>query len=162
MGSLHNKHRAILYNLKRAYGLPIDIYRPTSESHDVETGEITRGFSITKVKRAPVLPHTKERTFTYDLDYIQAGNNFTEGGFFDRETVDVLIDKKDLPRNFVPTLEDHVVIRGKRYDIKKSEMFEQLATWRLTLSRVTNQREIWLTLDNVCNFEDDAEATLNE
>lgn len=162
MGNLHKKHRALLYNLKRGYGLPINIYRPTSESQNVETGAVVREFSTLKIKRAPILPHAKERTFAYDLDYIQAGNNFTEGAFYDRETVDVLIDKRDLPTNFVPTLEDHVVIRGKRYDIKKVEMFEELATWRMVLSRVTNNREIWLTLENVCNFEDDAGATLNE
>jgi hypothetical protein len=157
MANLLKKHRALLYTLKRQWGKHVDIYRPITSSQNVTTGKIIRTFQLVQVDRAPVLPRSTQRKFAYDLDYIQAGNNFTEGAFFDRSTSEVLLDQVDLPRFFVPNLDDMLVFDTKRFDIKEVERFEGwpgIATFRLIITAVENQaKEKWLTLDNGIGVE---------
>ena len=114
-------HRKILYTLKRGYGERVVLHRLLTGSNNVTTGKTVRRFEAYEFLKAPVLPNRSDRVFVYDLDWIQAGRNFTKGGFFDRDLRTVLIDGRDLPKHFKPTLEDYLVIRNQRYLIKGVE-----------------------------------------
>lgn len=159
MGSLLPKHKLLLYRLKREFGKRVAIYRPIASSQNVQTGKIIRGFQLLVIRLAPVLPRNTDRRFAYDLDYIQAGNNFTEGAFYDRSTSEVLIDVRDLPKGFEPNLDDFLVFEYKRFDIKKVARYEDLATFRLDISAVENQaKEKWVDFSSCIGLTAEAES----
>jgi len=153
--NLLRRHRSIIYKLKRDFGKSVTIYRPITSIQNVQTGKILRSFLLVEIRQAPVLPRNTSRKFTYDLDYIQAGNNFTEGAYFDKVLNDVLIDARDLPRFFEPNLDDFLIFEGKRFDIKAVERFEDFATFHLTTAGVENQdKEKWMSLKSGLDFID--------
>lgn len=149
MPRLLRKHRQILYQLKRDWGLSVQIFRPTSASHDVTTGEIARTFEVHSVKDAPVLPKHKKREFVYDLAYIAAGKNFTEGAFFDKGQRQVIIEQRDLPKGFEPNLDDFVVFNFEKHEIKEVEVAEEFAAFRLMITSIDNQKRVkWVAVKN--------------
>lgn len=146
MAGLLKNHRLILYRLKRDWGLEVILYRPIRNDHDIRTGNIDRGYITYTVEKAPVLPTNVDRSFVYDLAYIAANKNFTEGGFFDRRQTQVILDAKELPKGFEPNHDDFIVFKTKRYEIKSVQIVEELAAFRLGVLAVEGQsRERWLT-----------------
>ena len=123
--------RIILYRLKRNYGLPAMIRRPLTTVQDVTTGAITRTYTDISIKRVIVLPTRDLRNFIYDLSFVAANKNFTEGGLFDEKTRSMIIDIKDAPKGFVLTMNDHLVLETRRYEIKYFELAEHNQGWIL-------------------------------
>ena len=121
--------RIILYRLKRSYGLPAKIVRPLTSIQNVTTGEITRTFDEFPIKRVIILPARDLRNFIYDLAFIAASKNFTEGGLFDQKTRAMIIDIRDAPKGFVLTMNDHIVFETRRYEIKEFELAEHNQGW---------------------------------
>lgn len=95
---LYNIKRS-LYSLKRQFGQPIVLSQPISNVNNVMTGEISIVYTDYSIKRAIVLPSTLVRKFVYDLSFIATNKNFTYGGYFDRFSRLVIIDKKDIQNN---------------------------------------------------------------
>lgn len=87
---------ALIYKLKREFGVPLSLRQPVVNVNDVTTGEITRRYNIYKFRRAIVLPGNIARSFVYDLTYVAANKNFAYGGYFDKDTSLVIIDAKDI------------------------------------------------------------------
>jgi len=146
MPRLLKHHRQILYQLKRDWGLTVTLYKPLTATHDVTTGEIARSFDVQTVDRAPVLPASKTRSFVYDLAYIAADKNFTEGAFFDKKQRVVIIEQRDLPKLYMPELDDFLIFNTQQYEIKKIEVAEELAAFNITVVAVDNQERVkWLT-----------------
>ncbi len=104
--------KLILYRLKRNYGVPIQIYTPTTSTSNILTGVVTRVYKIVAVPKAIVLSGDQIRTFTYDLSYIATNRNFTYGGFFDR-TLRLFILENEV------TSDDHIIYDNKRYEVKE-------------------------------------------
>lgn len=153
-------HRKIMYALKRGYGERVVLHRLLpGDTKDVTTGKTVRRFKAYEFRKAPILPNNMDRVFVYDLDWIQAGRNFTKGGFFDRNARKVVLDGRDLPKNFSPDLNDFIVIRGQRFMVKKIEELERLSAFLLTISTVENQaREKWVMFKTCIDFDASASA----
>ena len=109
--------KQIIYRLKRDMGTPVDYYQPISNVQNVKTGVVVRSFTVTPVKRALVFETKELRKFEYDLSFIAANKNFTMGGYFDQAERFILLDVEDLPKDFSPSSNDHVVSRGRRYQV---------------------------------------------
>ena len=132
----------ILYRLKRQYGLRVTYFQFTSQTNDVETGDIARTYITFVIKRAPVLPDNLDRSFIYDLSYIAANNNFVGGAYFDRHIRTLIIDAKDLPKDFIPNLNDHVEFDDIRYEIKKITHLEKRKGYLLRVEAIDSSEPV--------------------
>lgn len=155
------KHRAIFYKLQRDWGLRVTLYRPITNVENLQTGKLSRGFQIIDIKKAPVLPADVARSFVYDLAYIAASKNFTEGAFFDRKQRFVILDARLLPKNFEPNLDDFVVFKTQSYSIEGVQIIEKDAGFRLRVTAIENQRRVrWVTVKSSITFASTASGTL--
>lgn len=132
--------RRVVYRLKRIYGLPVDLYKITPGETDYETGEKSAVYNKVHIKRAIVQPARLHRDFVYDLAYISANKDFTGGGFFDVSDRRIIIDAKDLPIGWVPTLNQFVIIGAKRYELKSFYEFEADMGYILVVRETKGQR----------------------
>ena len=140
------KHRAIFYKLQRDWGLQVTLYRPITSVEDLQTGKLSRGFQTLIVEKAPVLPADVDRSFVYDLAYIAATKNFTEGAFFDRKQRFVILPARQLPKHFEPNLDDFIVFKTQGYSIQGIQFIEEVAGYRLRVIAIENQRNVrWVT-----------------
>lgn len=161
MARVLKNHRQIMYQLRRDWGLSVDIYRPLDRVQDILTGNIVSSFEIHNIPRAPVLTASSNRHFVYDLAYIAVGKNFTEGAYFDKSQRWIIFDARELPCGFVPTLNDFVTFKTKQYEIKDVETVEELAAYRLTVVAIRNQEKVrWLTAKNAIGFLEEAAGTI--
>ena len=117
--------RRAVYALKRAYGQPVSVCRTLGTSVDLATGIETSTDVQVDVRRAVVLPAKSARAFFYDLSYIAANKNFTYGGMVDQVQRIVIVDRRDLPSNFVADQNTFLVVRGRRMETKKLDGFEE-------------------------------------
>jgi len=113
------QHKLLIYRLKRTFGQSATYYVPTSNTHDVTTGAITRTYDSYSLKKAVLMPAEAMRDFVYDLAYIASAKNFTHGAYFDSNNRVIIISAKDLPRDFRPKLKHHVEFDSERYEILK-------------------------------------------
>ena len=132
----------ILYKLKRQYGLRVTYFQFTSQTNNIETGDISRTYTQFIIKRAPVLPDNLDRSFVYDLTYIAANNNFVGGALFDRHLRKVIIDAKDLPKDFIPNLNDHVQFDDVRYEIKRITHLEKRKGYLLSVEAIDSSEPV--------------------
>ena len=112
-----------LYELKREYGVSLNIVWITAETVDTEAGKMTITRDSVSVNRAIVLPSTTEREFAYDLTFIASNKNFTYGGLFDTHRRRVIIDRRDLPTDFEIKVGYWLVFQGKRYEVEEFNEF---------------------------------------
>ena len=117
-----------VYKLKRSYGLPVQYYVVPSHNVVPETGTKTTETTLIKVRRAVILRSRQFRSFVYDLAYISANKDFTEGGFFDPEDRRILLSQSDM-KGHVPTPDDYMIIKNERYDVKEVLTFEDEAAF---------------------------------
>jgi hypothetical protein len=111
---------AVIYRLKRSYGLPIKIHHEDASGVDLATGKKTVTRSAVTVTRAILLPALAHKEFKYDIGYLKANSNFTYGGLFTSSTRLIIVDKHELPPGYVLTATDdfYVVFHHRRYVIK--------------------------------------------
>lgn len=133
------QHKLIIYRLKRMFGLPATVIRPDVTTHNVETGEITRSFEKYAVRRAILLPQNLDRSFVYDLTFIAANNNFVNGAYFDRDQRQMIIDARDLPKDFRFELDDEVEFDDRRFTIKSITLAENNVAYILHLQTQPNK-----------------------
>ncbi len=128
--------KSVLYKLKRSYGMPVDYYQITSHDVNTTTGVKTTVETKTHIRRAVVLRSREFRSFVYDLAYISANKDFTEGGFFDPEDRNIIIDTKDLPKGFDPTVDDYLIVKNNRYDVSAIQTFEEGSSFLITARKL--------------------------
>lgn len=119
MSTKLNFQKRMMYKLKRDMGIPVSYYQPIQNDQDVETGEITRDYTVIQIRRAIVFETRQLRSFIYDLSFIAANKNFTMGGYFDVTDRLVAFHKIDVPSTFVPSNNDHMVIKHRKYMVKE-------------------------------------------
>lgn len=132
----------VIYRLKRQYGRLMYIrYRQAADQYNLETGDITRDLTSIKIRKGVLLPQRVTREFVYDLSFIAANKNFTYGGFFQQGDRVVLIDAKDLPRDFEINGEMYVTIEDRRYEIQEHrrvpEDLPRGYAWLLRVKQIT-------------------------
>lgn len=115
---------AVVYRLKRRYGVPIQIVKRVSNSVNIETGQKSLVKAFVNVRRAIVLPTREHREFYYDLAFIAAAKNFTYGAHIDVTERRFILDRKDL-RGWAVEVGQWIVYQGQRYDVKEVSDFEE-------------------------------------
>ncbi len=131
----HNKAgfgRRALYNMKRRYGAPIDLYHVTGTTDDLETGQST----VTRVKyhirKAILLPITATGEINIVGGYLRRVSNLPS-----TETVIesrlFIIDLEDLPADLQLNDNDYFIMKtyvrrkagpGRRFNITKVQYLE--------------------------------------
>lgn len=111
--------KVILYRLKRNFGLPVRIMVDESLTHNLQTGVIERVETVVNIKRAIIVTPNMIRDFTYDLSFIAANKNFTTGGYFDTSTRIMILDGKDIPSTYTPSLNNRCICEDKRYEFEE-------------------------------------------
>ena len=110
----YHVHR-LLYSLKRQWGTSFDYFQILLSEVDDRTG--TRRIQRELLKLSAVLlPQNQIRKFIQDIGYLAADKNFTYGGLNDYNTLTIVIDAMDLPKNFQVNLNGYINYNGKRYE----------------------------------------------
>jgi hypothetical protein len=129
--------RPVIYSLKNDYGFRLDLYRK-DEVVNLETGrKITTRIKY-KIKKAILLPNQMFRDFNYGT-IIKTGGNAQVGGILDLRQRIILIDKRELPRNFEIDSNDYVVFNHDRYEIREIMDLELGDFYRLTIREVEGE-----------------------
>jgi len=139
---IYRQHRVTIYQLKRLWGKAIRYYAPTSNTHDILTGAISRTYELTNIHKAIVCPSTIDRSFVYDLAFIAAAKNFTGGAYFDRSTRNVILDASDLPTGFVPKVKHHLEFEDDRFEIKTIERILDNAIYVIACQSLSNAEQV--------------------
>ena len=118
--------RAGLKQIFRVYGVICTVRQVSDSANDARTGKSVRTTADFTVK-CVVTPIAGRDRFAYDLAYIAAAKNFTQGGQFREEKATVLADMRTM-KNSLGVLEqieihqEHkFVLDGTEYNIKKDE-----------------------------------------
>lgn len=114
---MSNHVRGVVRRLVNRWGTSILLKSPTGAERDLETGSVTRSYTIARIK-ALLLPVTLKRDFAYDLAFIAANNNFTYGGLYEREEIDVIFDSSRLTA-FSLSKEVLVVVNNRPHVISR-------------------------------------------
>ena len=130
----------IIYKLKRQFGLAGILRYPnydTSMQH-ITNGTISINYTDISISRIVRLPRRNIQDFVYDLAYVAAGKNFTDGGFFDTNDRWFIIDTRDLPATYRqpnPTMEItpqcYVIVEGRQYKLYEVNLAEHNAAYLL-------------------------------
>lgn len=124
-------------NLKKRYGVSLDYYRPVTNNFDPETGEVNRAYQSITIPKALVLPTKLMRSFKYDLAFVAANKNFTDGGFYDKGDVTACISFKDM-QGIIPELDDFVVYLGRKWELKNIAEWAEAQAYELTVNEIKN------------------------
>jgi len=123
-----NRIQQILYQLKYLYGNTIDIYQVGDATVDYESGVPTVPKTVTRVRRAIVMPLKIAAKSLQTISVISANKQFVRGGTYDQGTRVFVIDRRDVP-SLELTVNDYFVYRDKKYEIKEVELYEFDAAW---------------------------------
>ena len=132
-GFVPRRVRQAIYKLKRLYGATIRLYKQGDKTVDLRTGQITwTGRSVCTVNRAIVLPVKLNRTQTQTISMISSDKQFVYGGTYDIGTRNFFIDPRDLVAGYEVAMDDWIVYRGKKYEIKTVMNNEFDSLWEVT------------------------------
>lgn len=137
--NLNQRIRQALYQLKKDYGAPIDIYKLVSSDTDARTGEKNVTKTVTHVRRAIVVPSTKDRVVQQTISIISANKEFVSGGHYDMNQREFIIDRRDVPALPDLTADDWIVYNRRKYQIKTVEAFEVDAAWVVTARELVGE-----------------------
>lgn len=113
-----------LYELRKRYSKTVTFYYNIRETVDIVRGKTSRTKEAVS-KIAIVLPTNAHKKFSYDIAFLAANKNFTYGGLFSERMKEVIIDLKKLTGvNLSPTNGSYFVVDGQRYNIKKTEVYD--------------------------------------
>lgn len=127
--------KEVIYDLKRDYGGPIEIYQNVPGQTDYKTGQKT--FTKTKwtVARAIRLPRSIHRDSLYSI----TGNRlFAYGNIIETADRQIIIDWRDLPSGFQFKEENwYVIIDNQHYEVVKVIEFDFNAAIYVILKQLT-------------------------
>jgi hypothetical protein len=115
----------------------MDLYYPTANAFNVETGGITRAYNVININKVLILPTNLVRDFEYDIAFLAANKNFTFGGFFDKDQVVVAVKHTDLDGHVPVELEDHMVYLNKKWQVKKVQEYADLQCFIVQMQALT-------------------------
>jgi len=137
--NLRRQFQLTLYKLKKDFGAPISIIYATTSTVNLETGATTVDESSFKIAKAIVLGNKETRAAIYDLTFLAANKNFVYGGLFDKTTRVLVVDNRDLPSGYTPTLDHRCILEDERYQFKSIEKTVPSAGWLITCVKLGNQ-----------------------
>jgi hypothetical protein len=126
-----------IYQLKREFGSKGYLYFRT-QSVNMATGALTYVLTPTVVQKMIMLPVNFRQKFSYDLSFVAANKNFTYGGLYDVGERGVIIDVKELPKDFQVTLDYEVIFGTTKYSIVNCELVD-VKVWMLKVKTVPGE-----------------------
>lgn len=130
--------RKVLYQLKKDYGVAINVNFRTSSTINPQTLIKTVVQDSFAIRRAIILPSNMERSFVYSLPMIASNKNFTYGALFDSDRRRIMIDAKDIPAGITLDNDMWLVFDGKRYDFEEIHEYEFSSGFMLVVRQATN------------------------
>ena len=127
--------KAILYRLKRQYGLTVTIY-VLSRSYDNQTGRETTTIDAQyEIKRAILLPKRKGINSIYSVRNLIASRQSPVGEYAvaDRH---MILDASDLSSSYTPSLTNHVEHSSERWEFVSIDRFEDARGYIIGLKNV--------------------------
>ncbi len=124
--------RHTLYNLKRRYGVPANLYRLASVTQDDETGRAIKVKEKYRIKRLIWLPTTLLSQMNIPGQFKNPNANFPSQDI-DTTSTYFILDQKEIPASFQVQSDDYFVVHrlvhrqeqsGRRYNIQKSVELE--------------------------------------
>jgi len=164
MSRAHFRHiRRVLYSLKRRYPQEVGLYRATGVATNFQTGVQSETRIKHTIPRAILLPSKLSRDFSYDLAYIAANKEFTQGAFYDHKARRVIISKRDIPADWPLDLNTWLVFQHTRHEIKEIVEFENNEGVMFILEALSGQppKEIHdVFICDTLNLTDSAEGVV--
>ena len=107
--------RLTIYKMKRMFGGTIYLYKQGDPTTDLRTGvKVWPNREVTTVRKAIILPVKATR----DQEVSLLSSEYKYGGYIDHGSRWFYIDPRDLPSGYEIKQDDHIVYRGKQYEIK--------------------------------------------
>lgn len=119
--------RQVLYNLKRRYGVPADLYRITISNQNVQTGRTINQKEKYHIRKLVWLPNTMLSQMGIPGQFKNPSGGFTSDDS-DIETTTFILDQRELPSDFQLRSDDYLIVKrevnrldqaSKRYNIQK-------------------------------------------
>ena len=128
----------LLYKLKRLFGKKVTLREPLTNTNNVQTGVITRTYTLHVIQRAILFPTAETRTFSYDLSYIAANKNFTYGGFYEKNDRLMIVMKRRLPTGVSINTDWDILVgtANDEYEIKDVSLSENDEAYLMKVTRV--------------------------
>lgn len=131
MNRLHNLLlRNVMYQFKRQYGqMPVDLYKYHGSDVDLKTGKERLSKDLHRFKRGIVIPARLSRNVVQTVSKVAAARDFIYGGTYDRRTRVFILERRDVEKGLEIGLDDWLVYRGRKYEIKHFDEFEFDTIW---------------------------------
>lgn len=130
------RHKAIIYKLKREYGGSVTVYRQLSSGVDITTGERTTTRQTWDIDRVIILPVKITANAIRSISEISANKKFVYGGYFIQGLRSFFIDPRDLPNGFQFHEDDWFVYQGRKYEISEINDWEFDSVWHILVSEI--------------------------
>lgn len=129
--------RQTLYQLKHAYGAPVDIYKLLDSNTNYRTGDKSATVSKTSVRYGVVLPASAIRKSYQSINYLTQSKSFVSRGGpgWDEDTRGFIFDGRDIP-GLQFEVEDWIVYNRRRYEIAAIEELETQAGWLIVAKQL--------------------------
>lgn len=119
--------RHVIYNLKRRYGVPVDLYRIVNVGVNDETGRTTTTKLKYRVRKMVQLPSNLISNMGIAGQYKNPSPNFPAQDL-DIENTKFILDQRDVPDDFQLSSSDYFIVKrqvnredqiGRRFNIMK-------------------------------------------
>ena len=115
--------------MKQQYGAPILVRREGCRRRRLPDGRDQPDDSTLRVRRAVVLQGVVTRDAKQSISLITAQKQMVQGGGFDVGKRTFIIDRKDVPRDFVLRKDDWIVFDNRHYDLDTVTEYEFGTAW---------------------------------
>jgi hypothetical protein len=149
-----------VYDLKRRYGDRVDVYTLLSSESDPQKGTVSTEVDVFVVDRAIVLPSRLSKAEHRTISIISANKAILQGGHYEADARNFLIDRDDLP-GVTLTTSSWIVYQGRKYAIESLNDYEFDMGWIVTARALTGekpQQVFKLKAENFVEWGSDAEA----
>jgi hypothetical protein len=160
--NLNQRIRHVLYALKRQYGAAIAIHKLKDSSTNVRTGKKVTATEVINVPRAIVLPGHSTRKAIRGISLISANKMLVEGGTYDSNSRDFIVDRLDAPGLTTLTPDDWIVYQGCKYQVSEVQSFEVDAALIITAKQLVGevpQATVVATANNQLDLVSEAAVT---
>ena len=139
--NVNSQARKALYSLKKEYGAQIDIHKLVSSETNVRTGQKQLTATVTRVRRAIVLPARIDRIAQLGISKISSNKEFAFGGTYDSAQREFIIDRRDVRNLPELSADDWIVFNERKYQVKSVEAFEYDTGWVITARELVGDNE---------------------
>lgn len=127
--------RQVIYNLKRRYGVSVELHQISDSEVDLATGEKTIQQVVYKIRKAILLPRQFEKVDDSILG--ETRRRFVGLLVSNRRTI--IIDMRDYPASYELGANDYVIISDCRYNLNSVEFFDHRLAAILTVTEVDGE-----------------------